>query len=1050
MTTTTQLDRPAYRRRSAVRPIVQHLHVHTPESAIEYRRGAGARHNGAMTTAERFVGRDHELQRLKVLLDQAAGGRAATVVLGGEAGVGKSRLVAQFMARAEKDHQAHVLRGACIELGGGLIPYAPLVESLRLLVRDRGEKQIRAEVTDSAWDDLAHLVSDFTGTAAAAVPDAVPSGSGQLRVFGAVLRMLEHLGRSAPVVLVFEDMHWADQSTLDLVSFLARRLSSERALLVCSHRAELLPGHALRVLLAEPEFHRHVHPVALRTFSEDELADFIGELLPDTSTPPDRDLARRCHELSGGNAYFAEQLVLSGTLTGPQASRVPESINELMLTRIATLSEPARRVMQVAAAAARRLDDRLLEAVCGLPDDVLDNALRDCRDQGMLMLDPIDQEAYTVQHALLSEAVYQQMGIGERRRLHTRMAEAMTADGRLGLAHDGGAAVELAHHWFRADRRAEALATAVRAGEATMRGRAFHEAESQFGRVLDVLWGQVTDAEQSAGHSREGLLSASAEASRWAGHLSRAVTRVQEAIDAVALQGDSRRLGELYERLGSYHWETGATVESQAAYTEAVRLLEEAAPRGAAHARALVGLAMAEIRAGSYHAALGRAGRAVELAESIGDVGAEGRALNAAGLALALLGRAEEGEPRLRRAVRLADQADHVEDLLRAYGNLAVALELAGDLAGSVEEALTGLQRAQAFGLTDDRLALVLANNAGVSLMALGRWDEVAELLGRVMASRPRVEQSAYLRLTLAEFSVARGLDADAERLMGEVGDQRIADPRFVAALYACEADLHCWRQVPARALDAVHRGLAAVADTENVLVRLRLYSIGLRAAADRAALTSDGGAMGVDLIKAARRQAAAGAEIDEIPILLQLCQAEYCRALGKDSGPLWADVAKAWAQMGRPYQAAYANWREAAARLAAGDWVAATEAATAAAETAARLGAKPLLSAVEDLALGPVREPDPPSATPVPVAVAVPQDPGLTKRQLEILRMLVSDGDTNRKIARKLGIQEATVATHVHRIFLNLGVQSRAAAVSKAFALGLFPDLTGSAPTGD
>ena len=185
-------------------------------------------------TAERFVGRDLELQQLRGLLDQAADGRAGTVVLGGEAGVGKSRLLAQFAAQAEKDHGAHVLRGACMDLGGGLIPYLPLVESLRLLVRERGEPEIRAAVTDTTWDDLAHLVSDFTGTAVAAPPDAAPSGSGQLRVFGAVLRMLEHLGRSAPVVLVFEDMHWADQSTLDLVSFLARRLSSERALLVCS------------------------------------------------------------------------------------------------------------------------------------------------------------------------------------------------------------------------------------------------------------------------------------------------------------------------------------------------------------------------------------------------------------------------------------------------------------------------------------------------------------------------------------------------------------------------------------------------------------------------------------------------------------------------------------------------------------------------------------------------------------------------------------------------------------------------------------------------
>jgi len=923
-------------------------------------------------TAERFVGRDHELHQLRGLLDQAAGGRAATVVLGGEAGVGKSRLLARFAAQAHEDHEAHVLRGECIPLRGGLIPYAPLVEALRLLVRERGEEQIRAAVTDSVWDDLAHLVSDFTGTAATAGPEVGPSGSGQLRVFGAVLRMLEQLGRSAPVVLVLEDMHWADQSTLDLVSFMARRLSSERALLVCSHRSGLAPGHSLRVLLAEPEFIRHVHSVMLPTFTEDELKAFIAELCPATSPPFDRDLARRCHKLSGGNAYFAEQLVLFSNLTNPNALRVPESVNEMMLARIATLSEPALRVMRVAAAAASRLDDRLLEAVCGLPDDVRDGALRECRLQGMLVLDQV-REAYAVQHALLSEAVYEQMGIGERRRLHTEMAKAMTADTASGPAHGWDAAVELAHHWFHTDHRAEALASAVRAGEATMRVRAFHEAESQFGRVLDDLWTRVPDPEDSAGHSREYLLAAAAEASRWAGHVAQAVARVQKAIDAVAGQDDPRRLGELYERLGSYHWEGGATAEGRSAYSEAVRLLEKAAPEGAAYARALVALAMAEIRTGAYSVALDRARQAVELAETTGDAGAKGRALNAAGLALAMLGRGKEGEPWLRQAVRLADESDNLEDLLGAYGNLALTLELAGDLAGSVEAARTGLLRARDLGVKELRLAIVLANNAGASLMQLGRWEEAAEVLEQAMAAGPRVEQSAYLRLTLAEFYVGRGRHSEAERLMREVSELRIVDPRFVAALYVCEAELRCWKDEPGPALEAVHRGLAAVAKTENVLARLRLYSVGLRAAADRAARSSADGArspddtaLGAELIQAAERQAAAGPEDREAQILLQVCRAEYQRVLGNDSGPMWADVAKAWEGIGLPYPAACARWREAAAGQAAGDVQALAGAAAAAAETAMRLGAGPLHDAVARL-IGSSHRPDSPMPAPRP-----------------------------------------------------------------------------------
>ncbi|MEZ0107688.1 DNA-binding CsgD family transcriptional regulator/tetratricopeptide (TPR) repeat protein [Catenulispora sp. EB89] len=1012
-------------------------------------------------TAERFVGRDHELQQLRGLLDQAAAGRAGTVVLGGEAGVGKSRLLAQFVAEAEKDHQAHVLRGACIELGGGLIPYAPLVESLRMLVRERGEDEIRAAVTDSTWNDLEHLVSDFTGTAVAAAPDVAPSGSAQLRVFGAVLRMLEHLGKSAPVVLVFEDMHWADQSTLDLVSFLARRLSSERALLVCSHRSVLVPGHALRVLLAEPEFKRHVHPVTLPSFTERDLRDFIGALFPDAATAPDRDLVRRCHQLSGGNAYFAEQLLLSGALTDPNASRVPESINELMITRIAALSEPARQVMRVAAAAARRLDDRLLEAVCGLPSDVLDAALRECRNQGMLVVDPVEQESYAIQHALLSEAVYQQMGIGERRRLHTRMAEALTEDVALGLAHGWGAEVELAHHWFHTDHRPEALATAVRAGEATMRVRAFHEAESQYGRVLDELWARVPNPEAAAGRSHVDLLDAAAAASRWAGHVPQAVARLRKAIEAVAGQQDPGRLGELYERLGSYHWENGAVAEGRSAYTDAVRLLAAAAPEGAAHARALVGLAMAEIRAGSYQAALDRSERAVALAETAGDAAAMGRALNAVGLALSMAGRVGEGAPRLRQAVELADQEDHLEGLLGAYGNLAVALELAGDLDGSVAAARTGLERAQAIGVTELRLAIVLANNAGASLMLLGRWDEAGEVLARAMADRPRLELSAYLRLTVAEFDVARGEFAAAERLISEVGDQGITDPRFVAALHTCQAELACWKDQPSEALDAVRQGLAAVADTENVLVRLRLYSVGLRAAADRAARavaagtpTSEAAELGAELIADAEQQAATMPGIDEVQILLQLCRAEYHRTLGDDTVPLWDDVATAWARIGRPYPMAYARWRQAAAALAAGDEEAAAAAVAEAMDTATRLGAEPLKGAVEKLNAdsGPQSQPQPQEPDSQQVAVIPVMPPvrpyRLTKREWEIFRILVTKAATNRQIAREFGIEETTVATHVYRICHKLDVQSRNEATVIALTTGLFEDPRGGAPT--
>ena len=161
--------------------------------------------------------------------------------------------------------------------------------------------------------------------------------------------------------------------------------------------------------------------------------------------------------------------------------RLPESLNELMLSRIRTLSRDATRVLRVAATAARRVDDQLLATVCGLGDDELDEALRECLDKAMLTVDPED-ETYTVRTELLREAVYKDLPARERRRLHTEMAEAISAEaGR--EPYDLGSTVELARGWDRAGRRRRRSAAWARAGAMSARVWAFHESATQYERV---------------------------------------------------------------------------------------------------------------------------------------------------------------------------------------------------------------------------------------------------------------------------------------------------------------------------------------------------------------------------------------------------------------------------------------------------------------------------------------------------------------------------------------------------------------------------------------
>ncbi|MEY9861167.1 ATP/maltotriose-dependent transcriptional regulator MalT [Catenulispora sp. GAS73] len=909
-------------------------------AALETWRGRIQRvARGKVGGAATFVSRTAELGQLVDLARQAGSGQAATAIIAGEAGVGKTRLITEFTERARHDLNAHVLSGSCVKLGDGVVPYAPLVESLRALLWEQGPETVR-QAAGPAWNDLADLVSDGADRATPAGPDVgVP---GRMRIFSAVRRMLERLGTTAPVVLVFEDLHWADQSTLDLVSYLTRTMAGERTLLACSHRSALPAGHRLRRMLAEPGFGPRVTSMELPRFTEAELSLFLDEF-----APLDRDAARRYHEVSDGNVFFAEQLAVSGVLSGSADSveePVPRSVEELVLARVSGLSTAARRVLRVASAA-RRADDRLLEAVSGLESDVLDEALNECQDQGMLVLDAVEGR-YVVPHALLGAAVYKAMAPRERRRLHGEVAQALAAGAGGAFARDWGVVVELAHHWYRARRYPEALVAAVRAGETTMRVRGFHEAASHYRRAL-ILWDQVAEPEEAARCSREQILLALADAARWAGHVGQAVAHVQEAVDAAGPHANPRRLGELYERLGSYQREARLVREAREApedghaYAEAVRLLAQAAPGEAVYARALSGLAMAEVRAGAYDMALDRAQEAVVLAHDCGDAGAENRALNAAGVALAVSGRTAESEPVLRRALDVADRADRLEDVLRTYSNLARALAFAGDTAGSADQARAGLRRAQALGLAGTRLGGALAGNAGSSLMLLGHWNEATDLLNEALADRPHAENSARLRLTLAGIEVERGRFADAERLIDELrGQQQSSDPWLTAALHACEAELWCWRGQPVRAYGTAFQGLET---TDNALMRLRLCAVGLRAAADHR-LRRSGGVLvaGADLVDLATEEAATLPETAVVQLLRRQCEAEDRRASRADSAEDWAAVAAGWDGVERPYPAAYARWRQAGA--AARDGVAGAAAtAIQATEAAGRLGAEPL-----------------------------------------------------------------------------------------------------------
>ncbi|WP_165960876.1 helix-turn-helix transcriptional regulator [Actinocrispum wychmicini] len=961
-----------------------------------------------------FIGRDNEIEVLRDLLAEVADAKPAAVMLDGDAGVGKTRLVNEFAATA-RAAGAVVLAGGCLQLAGGAIPYGPLIEALRMLVRQVGEPEAR-RLAGPAWTELADLIADFT---VGGEPTA-PALGAQTRVFGAVSRLLDHIGDQQPLVLVFEDVHWADTATLDLIAYLALTSSDQRMMLLCSYRSGLRLGHPLRTRLAEPEFTRRVHRISLLPFTSLQLRVFVAALT-DSDVSPER--ADRYFELSEGNPYFTEQLVAADADAGPEP-RVPESLGDLMHARLGRLGEDATKVVRVAAVAGRRVSDTLLARVVGLDEAALDASLTECLAHRVLVEDRVD-DSYSFQHALLRETAYDTLRSRERKRLHAELAEA--------LAEESGwnqhVLPELAYHWSVADRVPEALRAAIGAGDLAVRVRAFQEAETQYQRALE-LWSRLPDAEPVAGVSRVRVLKAAADAARWAGHLRQAVAWAAEAVQCAAPDADPALLGELHERLGSYWWEAGFDDEAVEAYRVARRLLS-AAPPSAAGSRACAALATVEAKKGGYTEALAMARLAQEEARAAGAAAAVGRAKNSSGLALTLLGRHSEGIAELREALRIAGEADHLEDMLRACGNLGVCLERAGQVAEAAEVFQQGLDKSRELGLLGSRQAGLLANNACATLFLLGRWAEAGVLIKEVLRYYP-LRETIFQRLTKAEMDLATGRVDEAERLLESVRNQPNSQPRFLSPLYRCLAELAALRGNPETALDTAWRGIEAIRDAEDHMLVLQLCASGLRIAADKSEKDSDSPRDRARDMASRARAAAERTDDVESAALARLCDAEDRRRHGADTASAWDAVAEAWRVLQRPYPMAYALTRLASAAAKVGDKATASVAATEAAAIAERLGAEPLHDLVSSVvrAYRLTRRAEP--------AGKLAFD--LTARELEVLRH-ADEGLTNQQVGTRLSIAKVTVGTHLSNVYRKLGVDNKVAALAKARAAGLLGD---------
>jgi DNA-binding NarL/FixJ family response regulator len=983
----------------------------------------------------RFVGRTEELARLGDLLAHAAGGEPLVALVGGEAGVGKTRLADQ-LADTAAAQGVLVLRGGCVPLGEEGVPFAPVTEALRGLARALDPAELDA-VAGSARAELGRLVPDLDRGDGAAAGPAV-AGAGQGRLFELLLGVVERLAARRPLLLVMEDLHWADRSTRDLVAYLATYLRGGPVLVLLTFRSdELHRLHPLRGLLGELARNRRVRRLELGRFSRDELAEQLAGLV---GGDPPAGLVEEVYARSEGNPFFAEELVLAGAGVGPAALR--PSLQEVLLTRVVRLGRSTQQVLAVAAAAGPGIAHPLLATVAGMDEAELLDGLREAVDRQVLRPEP-GGDGYVFRHALVAEAVYGELLPGERVRLHTELAGALEAGLGAGDAPATRAA-RIAHHWSAAGDQPRALSASVAAAAAAAQVYAFAEAQLQLERVL-ALWDRVPDAEQRAEADLVAVLARCAETAYTAGDNARAVQLARRALPLLDETRQPRRAGLLHEQLARCLRALGDP-EALAEQQEAVRLV--APEPSVERARVLGSLAQYLGLVDRFAEARGPAEEAVAMAVRLGARAEEANARTALGTALANYGETGPGLAELEAAQQLAAEAGDVVVMLRSVVNRSDVLVAVGRMEEAAAVAVAGMGQASLRGLGHQPQTM-LACNATEALFALGRWAEAERVSSEALELAPTDPASVNLPMARAALELSLGnLDAAeaqlraAQRLIpSPISEAQRAGPLFtgLAELALSRDDLDQARALVAEAVPLVEA---------NPRYAAPLYGLGLRVEADRAELArarrpgepvADDGAAAALLDRLVRAAAGPdGAGLPDVAGWRATAQAELARCQGRADPAAWAAAATAWERLDRPYRLAYARFRQAEALMAGdGDRDAAAGALRAAAITA-RLGARPLDAEVRALAQRARLRLDPDTAPPSPTEPPTPADQlGLTPREAEVLT-LVAAGHSNGQIAQALYISPKTASVHVSNILAKLGVHTRVEAAAIAHRLGL------------
>jgi DNA-binding CsgD family transcriptional regulator/tetratricopeptide (TPR) repeat protein len=960
-----------------------------------------------------FAGREAELAMLARAFETAAAGTPAAVLLGAEAGGGKSRLAAEFAARLPA--RALVLTGGCVELTAAALPYAPFAGALRQLTRERGAADVAALLPGPGAGELASLLPGFGPPPSGGDPDTA-----RARLFEVLLALLEALAEQQPVVLILEDLHWADGPTGDLLSFLVRNLRAAAVLLVATFRSDSLHSiHPLRRLLAELERMDGVGRLELPRLSR---AQVIAQIKGITGLTPPPALVSAVYERGRGNPLFTESLLSSDGTVGAD---LPCSLRDLLLGTVKGLPEQAQDLLRTAAVGGPEVSHRFLSAVTGLDDAAMTTGLRPAVAANVLV---IDGDGYAFRHELIREAVLGDLLPGERARAHRRFAEALHADPSLSV--EGSAAVQVARHWVGAREIERAMTAAWQAATSAGAPVAYAQQLEMLDQVLR-LWDQVPDPVAQVGTDHIGVLELAASTARWAGQPELGLALVDQALARLEKAGDAERLAaSLLLRAGLRR---ELLMPGQLDDLRAALTLASAPTR--VRAQVIAHLCWALRREDRHHEAGQLAGELRVLATGLGDEETEAESV----LLQAAVG-AHQGED-TTTALQAAQQkaartrSGHLEAW--AYLTATHVLDGRGSHELAIQAGRQGLSRARQLGLAR-QVAAPIAGNLAESLTSAGRWDEALEVVEEILALDQPPRGRVHPLLVRGHIEVARG---DIDSAAGTLRELR-----------SLPADLHAEAQyaLPLARLEIDHRlttgdltgGLAAASafpaynQEADPRYPWALLATAMQACAEAAAIRVPPGVADPQHLAGDLQLRVAGTA-RQTPLhdaYAATTAAEAARVGGRHDPVGWAAAAGAWEALGQPYPQAYALTRAAAAAVDTDREQAASNLRRAT-DLAHPLAAQPLLQQIGQLARrARIQLPGPGSP-----GAGVPAVPfGLTAREQEVLR-LVAAGRSNREIAAELFISPRTASVHVSNILSKLSVTSRGEASAAAHRLHLF-----------